>query len=247
MRCSTKTLICFWLSCVVFVSSAWKNQNSQTQFSNLDKSGVVRHCFHTKQRWVELSDIVFILNRDERSCQTLFFNLNRDERSCQILFSNLNRDERSCQTLFSYLNRDEGSCQTLFFNLNRNERRCQTLFFNLNRDERSCQTLFSNSNRDERSTYQAGRRRREAGSGVAAARARRRERRGGRRRGRCTWESGRGTGGSDDSLPARCSTGSCSLESEERKMTSWKLSDVELIIVSDGVNLNKSRFGCLLS
>ena len=219
MRCRTKTLICFWLSCVVFVSSAWKNQNSQTQFSNLDKSGVVRHCFHTKQRWVELSDIVFILNRDERSCQTLF----------------------------SYLNRDEGSCQTLFFNLNRNERRCQTLFFNLNRDERSCQTLFSNSNRDERSTYQAGRRRREAGSGVAAARARRRERRGGRRRGRCTWESGRGTGGSDDSLPARCSTGSCSLESEERKMTSWKLSDVELIIVSDGVNLNKSRFGCLLS
>ena len=177
MRCRTKTLICFWLSCVVFVSSAWKNQNSQTQFSNLDKSGVVRHCFHTKQRWVELSDIVFILNRDERSCQT----------------------------------------------------------------------LFSNSNRDERSTYQAGRRRREAGSGVAAARARRRERRGGRRRGRCTWESGRGTGGSDDSLPARCSTGSCSLESEERKMTSWKLSDVELIIVSDGVNLNKSRFGCLLS
>ena len=137
------------------------NRDERSQFSTLDMSGVVRHCFHTYN----------------------------SERSCQKLFSNLNRDERSCQTLFS----------------------------NLNKDERSCQTLFSNSNRNERSTYQAGRRRKEAGSGVAAARARRRERRGGRRRGRCTWESGRGTGGSDDSLPARCSTGSCSLESEERK------------------------------
>ena len=25
MRCRTRTLICFWLSCVVLVSGAWKN------------------------------------------------------------------------------------------------------------------------------------------------------------------------------------------------------------------------------
>ena len=52
---------------------------------------------------------------------------------------------------------------------------------------------------------------------MAEARAQPTRRLGGRRRGRCTWESGRGTGGSDDSLPARCSTGSCSLEKEGEK------------------------------